>query len=102
VTLHYAEAGEPDARGYNLSSKPAEPELYRMRHLLGDANGLVDHLGGGPFTLVGHDWGGIVAYGLERWVPDVRVELLSGAGHWTPQECPAEVSRLIREFVDSG
>ena len=237
----------PDMRGYNLSSKPAEVEAYRMRHLLADVDGLVEELGFERFTLVGHDWGGIVSWafacrghpalerlvildapppftwgrelerskrqreavkymielsapaphgeellgaddfaaldrmlvgpgiergyltaddrdryheawsrpgaltgglnyyraagmgaqvehgqspearerlgsmrvdvptlviwgsedhallpglteGLEAWVPDVRVELLGGAGHWTPQERPAEVSRLIREF----
>jgi pimeloyl-ACP methyl ester carboxylesterase len=241
----------PDMRGYNLSSKPQEAEAYRMRHLLADVDELVEHLGGRPFTLVGHDWGGIIAWafacrghpklerlvvldgpppwtwgrelersprqrqavrymvelsrpaphgeellgandmavldslvlepglsrgylteadraryheawsrpgaltgglnyyrasgmgtqveggqpaevrarmnemrvdvptlviwgtednkllpglteGLEQWVADVRVELLDGAGHWTPQERPAEVSRLIREFVSSG
>jgi pimeloyl-ACP methyl ester carboxylesterase len=240
-----------DLRGYNLSSRPPEVESYRMRHLLADVDGLVQHFGGGTFTLVGHDWGGIVAWayacrghpalerlvildapppwtwgrelersarqreavrymvdlsqpaphgedlvmandfavldalvlepgisrgylseadraryreawaqpgaitgalnyyrasgmgaqveagqppavrermaamrveiptlviwgeqdnkllpgltdGLEQWVPDVRVEILAGAGHWTPQERPAEVNELIREFVDSG
>ena len=33
-----------------------------MRHLLADARELVDRLGLAPFTLVGHDWGGIVAW----------------------------------------
>jgi pimeloyl-ACP methyl ester carboxylesterase len=37
--------------------------------------------------------------GLEEWVPDLRVEILAGAGHWTPQERAAEVTALIREFA---
>jgi pimeloyl-ACP methyl ester carboxylesterase len=52
----------PDMRGFNLSCKPEDPEAYRMRHLLGDLRGLVEELGIAPFTLVGHDWGGIVSW----------------------------------------
>src|SRR5262249_4243557 len=52
----------PDMRGYNLSCKPEDPEAYRMRHLLADIGGLIDQLELAPLTLVGHDWGGIVAW----------------------------------------
>src|SRR3954447_574463 len=38
--------------------------------------------------------------GLSEWVPDLRVEIVPGAGHWVPYERPDEVNRLIREFVD--
>jgi epoxide hydrolase 4 len=38
--------------------------------------------------------------GLDQWIPDLRVELVPGAGHWVPYERPAEVNRLIRGFVD--
>ena len=39
--------------------------------------------------------------GLSEWVPRLRVEIISGAGHWVPYERPDEVNALIREFVDS-
>jgi len=39
--------------------------------------------------------------GLSEWIPDVRVEIVSGAGHWVPYERPDEVNTLIREFVGS-
>ncbi len=53
----------PDLRGYNLSSKPAEVEAYAMKHLVEDVRALAAHLNGGrAFTLVGHDWGGAVAW----------------------------------------
>jgi epoxide hydrolase 4 len=51
-------------------------------------------------------WGGDDKYllpglteGLEEWVPDVRIEILPGAGHWIPQERFVEVNSLIREFL---
>lgn len=52
----------PDMRGYNLSSKPADIEQYRMKHLIEDVRALVEHLGHKKFILVGHDWGGGVAW----------------------------------------
>ncbi len=37
--------------------------------------------------------------GLEEWIPELRCEVLPGAGHWVPYERPKQVNRLIREFV---
>jgi epoxide hydrolase 4 len=52
----------PDMRGYNLTSRPAAVEAYRIEHLVEDVRALVRHLGRRRFTLVGHDWGGGVAW----------------------------------------
>lgn len=52
----------PDMRGYNLSDKPTEVEQYQMHHLVGDVRALAEYLGYQRFTLVGHDWGGMVAW----------------------------------------
>jgi len=37
--------------------------------------------------------------GLSEWVPELRVEIISGAGHWVPYERPEQVNSLIRQFV---
>jgi epoxide hydrolase 4 len=37
--------------------------------------------------------------GLSEWVPELRVEIIPGAGHWAPYERPDEVNALIRDFV---
>jgi epoxide hydrolase 4 len=66
----------PDMRGYNLSCKPEDPEAYRMRHLLGDIVGLVGELDLAPLTLVGHDWGGIVAWALALKYPEMLERLV--------------------------
>jgi epoxide hydrolase 4 len=39
--------------------------------------------------------------GLSEWVPELRVEIIPGAGHWAPYERPDEVNALIRDFVAS-
>ena len=61
----------PDMRGYNLSDKPQEVAAYRMRNMLGDIKGLVEELGIAPFTLVGHDWGGIVSWAFALKYPEL-------------------------------
>lgn len=54
----------PDQRGYRGSSKPAGVENYTPDKLIGDVFQLADALGVGPFTAVGHDWGGAIAWGV--------------------------------------
>jgi pimeloyl-ACP methyl ester carboxylesterase len=56
------QAVAPDMRGYNLSSKPADVEKYRIKYLIEDIRALVEHLGRKKFILVAHDWGGGVAW----------------------------------------
>jgi pimeloyl-ACP methyl ester carboxylesterase len=59
----------PDMRGYNLSSKPAEVERYEIKQLMGDVRALVAHLGAKSCVLVGHDWGGVVAWAAAIALP---------------------------------
>jgi pimeloyl-ACP methyl ester carboxylesterase len=52
----------PDQRGFGASGKPEGVEQYRTDRILDDLIALADALGIGRFTLVGHDWGGAVAW----------------------------------------
>ena len=52
----------PDLRGYNLSEKPRGVSSYRMERLAGDVANLVRHLRYEKTFLVGHDWGGAIAW----------------------------------------
>lgn len=54
----------PDQRGYRGSSKPQEVEAYAPDKLIGDVFLLADALGVESFTIVGHDWGGAIAWGV--------------------------------------
>lgn len=57
---HYVAA--PDQRGFARSSKPEGVENYTPDKPVGDLLALADHLGVDRFTLVGHDWGGAIAW----------------------------------------
>ena len=52
----------PDLRGYGGSSRPAEVEAYATPLLVDDVFQLADALGIDRFTLLGHDWGGVLAW----------------------------------------
>ena len=52
----------PDQRGYSAGARPDGTEAYATGHLVADALGLMDSLGVARFDLVGHDWGGQLAW----------------------------------------
>jgi epoxide hydrolase 4 len=66
----------PDQRGYNLSDKPQGIDQYRMDILARDVIGLMDALGLEQASLVGHDWGGMIAWVTAVLYPE-RVERLA-------------------------
>ena len=81
-----------DMRGYNLSAKPADLAQYRVPHLVEDLRGLAAHLGHERFVLVGHDWGGVVAWAVAIAHPERLQRLvIINAPH------PAIFDREIRE-----
>jgi pimeloyl-ACP methyl ester carboxylesterase len=55
-------AWAPNLRGYGGTSRPARVRDYRMRHLLDDVAGLIDAAGARETLLIGHDWGGAIAW----------------------------------------
>ncbi|MBU6395501.1 MAG: alpha/beta hydrolase [Sphingomonadales bacterium] len=63
----------PDQRGYRGSSKPDGVENYTPDKLIGDIFLLADALGVGQFTVLGHDWGGAIAWGVALMGQGTRV-----------------------------
>ncbi|GAB10922.1 putative epoxide hydrolase [Gordonia araii NBRC 100433] len=59
-----------DQRGYSPGARPADVDDYGLDHLVGDAIGVLDHLGVERCLLVGHDWGGIVGWHLAARHPE--------------------------------
>ncbi|GEN50755.1 alpha/beta fold hydrolase [Alkalibacterium pelagium] len=66
----------PDQRGYNLSDKPEAVENYEMTHLVDDVVGLIKASGKSKVILVGHDWGGIVAWRVAREYPELIEKMI--------------------------
>jgi pimeloyl-ACP methyl ester carboxylesterase len=60
----------PDGRGHGRSGCPTERIQYRIERLVADVLAVADHFGADRFALVGHDWGGIVAWCAAAWHPD--------------------------------
>ncbi len=60
----------PDQRGYGASDKPRGIASYCLETLVGDVVGLIDALGRERATIIGHDWGGIVAWAAIERYPD--------------------------------
>jgi epoxide hydrolase 4 len=70
-----AEAGyhavAPDLRGYGRSDRPAAIDAYAAPRLVGDVAGLIRALGHESAHVVGHDWGGGLAWALAGNAPDM-------------------------------
>jgi pimeloyl-ACP methyl ester carboxylesterase len=71
----------PDLRGYNLSSRPDKFAEYTADKLADDVHGLIRELGADSAKVVGHDWGGSVAWTLAMDHPEVvdRLVILNAA-----------------------
>jgi pimeloyl-ACP methyl ester carboxylesterase len=51
-----------DQRGYSPRARPTDVDAYRTPELIGDVLAVADALGVDRFHLVGHDWGGAIAW----------------------------------------
>jgi epoxide hydrolase 4 len=71
----------PDLRGYNLSSAPEGFRAYTADKPAEDIRGLIRELGETSAIVVGHDWGGTVAWTLAMNHPEVvdRLAILNAA-----------------------
>ena len=78
----------PDQRGFAGSSKPDSVASYQPRHMVADLLALADQLGIDRFTLVGHDWGGAIAWMAAINHPDriARLVLANAAHPFTYQK----------------
>jgi pimeloyl-ACP methyl ester carboxylesterase len=85
----------PDLRGYNLSDKPRGVNAYRVEALTADVAGLIRHVGEQSAAVVGHDWGGVLAWLLPLHYPEmVQKRIILNAPH------PAALRREIHRGVD--
>ncbi len=83
----------PDQRGYAAGNQPAQVSAYGMDELVADTLGMLDALGWERADLVGHDWGGSVAWHVAGRHPE-RVRSLTAV--CTPHP------RAFAAAIDSG
>src|SRR5262249_29545553 len=65
-----------DLRGYNLSDKPVGAEQYDLSLLVNDAVSVIRSLGREHAVVVGHDWGGAIAWTLAMAHPELVERLV--------------------------
>lgn len=91
----------PDLRGYNLSSKPSGVESYDLDVLAADIVGMADRYGRQAFHLVGHDWGGVIAWWVAARYPK-RVERLAILNAPHPDVFPRYLRRHPKQMLRSS
>jgi len=65
-----------DMRGYNKSDQPTGVENYATSKLVADIDAVVEHFKRDKAIIVGHDWGGIVAWTYAMTFPDKTDKLI--------------------------
>lgn len=65
-----------DMRGFNLSDKPEGVENYTIDKLVGDVYAVVKHFNQERAIIVGHDWGGAVAWAYAMQHPEAIERLV--------------------------
>ncbi len=66
----------PDLRGYNLSSKPTDTAAYQVKNMVEDLRQLATKQGFTKFSLIAHDWGGVIAWWFAIVHPDYLEKLV--------------------------
>jgi epoxide hydrolase 4 len=65
-----------DLRGYNDSEKPKDVSAYQISELVNDIKGVIQGLGYESCILVGHDWGGMIAWYVAYNYPELVDKLI--------------------------
>ncbi|HIK42459.1 alpha/beta hydrolase [Thermoleptolyngbya sp. M55_K2018_002] len=89
----------PDLRGYNDSDKPSAG--YDLDTLSADIQGIIENLGYLKAHIVGHDWGGAIAWHLAQTVPQRlhRLAILNAPHpHRLMQEMSSNLDQLRRSW----
>lgn len=105
----------PDQRGYSPRARPAEPSAYAIGTLVDDVIGFADAAGWATFDLVGHDWGGALAWHVAGRHPDrlrrlavvstphpVAFQAAKAAGPSADGDDQAAKSSYMTTFRESG
>lgn len=91
----------PVLRGAGAASAPADVSAYALPALVDDVRRLADRLGGRRIVLVGHDWGGVIAWAFAARHPQ-RVSRLVIVNAPHPATFARELRRSPRQMLASA
>ncbi len=89
-----------DTRGYNLSDQPGGVENYELLTLVSDVAAVIRDQGEDSAIIVGHDWGGGIAWSFAAWEPDMTEQLIiMNLPH--PRNLVRELARFEQQHSNS-
>jgi pimeloyl-ACP methyl ester carboxylesterase len=65
-----------DLRGYNKSDQPKDLDSYKMDKLVADVRAVLKHFKQDKAVIVGHDWGGAIAWAFAMTYPEQTSRLI--------------------------
>ena len=65
-----------DQRGYNKSDQPEGIDNYKLEKLVDDVKAVIEHFDRDKAVVVGHDWGGMVAWMFAMTHPELTDRLI--------------------------
>jgi pimeloyl-ACP methyl ester carboxylesterase len=90
----------PNQRGYSEGARPGHAAAYRLDRLVGDAVAIAGEAGADRFHVVGHDWGGVVAWALAARYPR-RVRSLTVVSTPHPRALAKALPRSLQALRSS-
>jgi pimeloyl-ACP methyl ester carboxylesterase len=104
VAGHLAAAGyhvvAPNQRGYSSGARPPDVSAYRLQHLVADVLELIRCFGHERAHVVGHDWGGMVAWAVAAGHPS-HVETLTVVSTPHPRALRGSLPRSLQALRSS-
>lgn len=90
----------PDLRGYNLSDKPRGVRAYGIDRLVADVDGIIAACGVEHATVIGHDWGAMIAWLFAMMRPHrvERVAALNGMHPVAFRNAMGDLSHLRKTY----
>ena len=91
----------PDMRGYGGSEAPEAIEAYNINEVTADLVGLIDAFGEEKATIVGHDWGAIIAWHSVLLHPDRYNGIVAMSVPYNPRGPISPIDAMRQAYGDN-